>query len=282
MTLSEARNEGRAVLRRAGIESYASDAALLLSHALNAGKHELLINAEKEIKKDDYEKYKTFIVRRANNECTAYITNKKEFRFLEFYVDKNVLVPRPDTEILVEAALRRIDLLKKIKNRISVLDMCTGSGAVALSLKYERAFIQVYASDISPDALAVAKKNAVKHGLQDNIQFIQSDVYKNITRRFDIITANAPYIPGELIKTLQAEVQNEPRIAVDGGKDGLEIISRVIRGTKKRLFNAGFLFLEASPEQVEKIALLLKSSGFKDSEVYKDLSGADRVIGAEV
>ncbi|MDR0663240.1 MAG: peptide chain release factor N(5)-glutamine methyltransferase [Spirochaetaceae bacterium] len=284
MTLREAGNEGRAVLRRAGVESYAADSALLLTHALGIGKHELLIDAEKEIKKHDYENYKTLLARRSNNECTAYITNKKEFRFLEFYVDKNVLVPRPDTEILVEAALDSIDELfsskkTKTKTNIIVLDMCTGSGAVGLSLKYERPFIQVYASDISAAALETAKKNASKHQLQDKIFFLQSDVYENITQRFDIITANAPYIPCGLIETLQAEAQNEPHIALDGGKDGLEIISRVIKGAKKRLFHGGHIFLEASPEQMEKITLLLKSAGFADVKIYKDLSGADRVIG---
>ncbi|MDR2097339.1 MAG: peptide chain release factor N(5)-glutamine methyltransferase [Spirochaetaceae bacterium] len=282
MTLREAQNEGRAVLRQAGIESYALCAALLLAHVLNTDKTAIFVNAEREIQWHDYKKYQTLLSRRVNGECTAYITNKKEFRFLELYVDKNVLVPRPDTEILVEAALLRIDELQKIKNSITVLDMCTGSGAVALSLKHEKPFIHAYASDISAAALAVSKRNAEKYGMQNEIQFIQSDVYKSITRRFDIIVSNAPYIPCEVIKTLSAEVRNEPLIALDGGKDGLEIISRVISGAEKHLFASGSILLEASPEQMEKIIGLLKTAGFENIKINKDLSGADRVIGASL
>lgn len=280
MTLREALNTGSAFLRDSGIESFTIDAALLLANVLDTDRTRILINAEKQISADDYKKYQELLRRRANHECTAYIVNSKEFRFLELYVDKNVLVPRPDTEALVEAAVCGIDKLKKTKDDIDVLDMCTGSGAAALSLKYERPFIKICASDISTAALSVAKKNAEKYKLQNEICFIQSDVFENINQRFDIIVSNAPYIPHDVIKTLQLEVQNEPAIALDGGGDGLEIIRRIIGGARNHLSQNGYVFLEAAPEQMSEISDIFSAAGFKHIETKRDLSGSARVIYA--
>jgi release factor glutamine methyltransferase len=279
MTLCAALDEAAGFLKKAGIESCKLDAAMLLAKVLGTDRTEFLIRPGARIKICDYKKYQELLKRRANHECTAYITNSKEFRFLEFYVDKSVLVPRPDTETLVEAALRRIDKLKETKDEICILDMCTGCGAVALSLKYERPFIKMCASDISDAALAIARKNAEKHKLQNDIRFIHSDIFENIAGRFDIIVSNPPYVPHELIKTLQAEVQKEPAIALDGGGDGLEIIRRIAGGAKKHLPRGGCIFLEASPEQMDDTAGLLVSAGFNGVEVSRDLSGAGRVIG---
>ncbi|MDR0685065.1 MAG: peptide chain release factor N(5)-glutamine methyltransferase [Spirochaetaceae bacterium] len=280
MTLRGALDEAAVFLRNAGIENYRLDAALLLANVLGTDRTELLIGPDTRIKTRDYKRYSELLERRADHECTAYITNSREFRFLEFYVDKNVLVPRPETETLVEAALRRIDKLKETKDDIRVLDMCTGSGAVALSLKHERPFIKMYASDISEAALAVAQRNAEKHKLQNDVRFIQSDIFENITGRFDIIVSNPPYIPHELIKTLQAEVQKEPAIALDGGRDGLEIVRRIVSGAKGYLPHGGHIFIEAAPDQMDSIAALLVPAGFDGIEISRDLSGAGRVIGA--
>ena len=280
MNLRGALDEAAVFLRNSGIESYKLDAALLLANVLGTDRTELLIGPDTRIKTRDYKRYSELLERRADHECTAYITNSREFRFLEFYVDKNVLVPRPETETLVEAALRRIDKLKETKDDIRVLDMCTGSGAVALSLKHERPFIKMYASDISEAALAVARKNAEKHELQNDVRFIHSDVFENITGRFDIIVSNPPYIPHDLIKTLQAEVQKEPVIALDGGRDGLEIVRRIVSGAKGYLPHEGHIFIEAAPEQMDEAAALLVSAGFDGVEISRDLSGAGRVIGA--
>jgi release factor glutamine methyltransferase len=280
MTAGETLNEGREFLRNAGIESYGIDAALLLGRVLDADRARLLTNAENQITGGDYEAYRKLLRRRANHECAAYITNSRGFRFLDLYVDKNVLVPRPETEILVEAALTMIDEFKAAKTEIRVLDMCTGSGAVALALKHERRFIEAYASDISEAALAVARKNAEKYQLE--IRFIQSDVFENVSGRFGIITANAPYIPGGMINTLQEEARNEPRIALDGGTDGLEIINRIIEGAGKHLEPGGGLLLEAAPEQMAKIKRSLVSCDFAGVEIKRDLSGAERTIGGRL
>jgi release factor glutamine methyltransferase len=280
MTLRGALDEAAVFLRNAGIESYRLDAALLLAKVLNTDRNKFLLEPGVRIKISDYKKYRELLKRRADHECTAYITNSREFRFLEFYVDKDVLVPRPETETLVEAALCRIDRMKKTKEEIRVLDLCTGSGAVALSLKHERPFIKIYASDISEAALAVARKNAGKHALQNDVCFIHSDIFENVTGRFDIIVSNPPYVPHELIKSLPAEVQKEPPAALDGGAGGLEIIRRIISGAKKHLLHEGCIFLEASPEQTDGTAALLVSAGFGRVEVKRDLSGADRVVCA--
>ncbi|MDR1147165.1 MAG: peptide chain release factor N(5)-glutamine methyltransferase [Spirochaetaceae bacterium] len=282
MTLREVLNKGSAFLRNAGIESYALDAALLLAKVLNTNRTRLLIDAENHIGECNCKIYYKLLQRRANHECTAYITNSKDFRFLELYVNKNVLLPRPDTETLVEAAICRIDELKKMEKEIYVLDMCTGSGAVALSLKYERPFINMYASDISAAALSVAKRNAEKYQLQDDVCFIQSDTFENITKRFDIIVSNAPYIPSALIKTLRLEVQNEPLIALDGGIDGLEIIRQIISSARKYLLLNGCVFLEAAPEQMHEIKNIFIAGGFYGIDIKRDLSGAARVICAMV
>ncbi|MDR1362938.1 MAG: peptide chain release factor N(5)-glutamine methyltransferase [Spirochaetaceae bacterium] len=279
MTLREACNNGSKFLHNAGIENYTLDAAILLAKTLNTDRTQLMANTEKQLDEHHYENYLNLLHRRADHECTAYITNSKNFRFLELYVDKNVLVPRPDTETLVETTITRIDKLKKIKNEIHILDMCTGSGAVALSLKHERPFVNIYASDISDKALSVARKNAEKYQLQD-IHLIQSDIFENITHKFDIITANAPYIPSGQLKTLQAEIQKEPVIALDGGEDGLEIIRRIINGARKHLLQDGHIFLEAAPEQMSEITHLYTTAGFSNINIEHDLSGADRVACA--
>jgi release factor glutamine methyltransferase len=280
MTLREALNDGGRFLREAGMESYALDAALLLAKILHTDRTRLLINAENRLDKRDYEDYLGLLSRRANHACVAYITNSKAFRFLELYVDENVLVPRPDTETLVEAVITRIDELKGMKDEINVLDMCTGSGAAALSLKYERPFINMFASDISAVALSIAKKNATKYQLQNDVCFIQSDVFENIPRSFDIILANAPYIPRGLLKTLPAEVLNEPAIALDGGENGLEIIRRIIAGAGAHLLRDGGVFLEAAPEQMAEIGCMFAGASFCRISVERDLSGAERVISA--
>jgi release factor glutamine methyltransferase len=280
MTVRETLNAARSFLRDNGIESYAVDAALLLAKVLNTDKTRLLLDAENPVDQNDYKTYQKLLERRATHECTAYITNSREFRFLDFYVDKNVLVPRPDTETLVEAALRRIDKLEKTKRQIRVLDIGTGSGAVALSLKNERPFITVFASDISEAALTVSKKNAARFGLQENVHFIRSDVFENVCGYYDIIVSNAPYIPVGLIETLPGEVRNEPALALDGGTDGLDIIRRIVSGASVRLLPEGRIYLEAGPEQMAEIRRLLASAGFTDIEITRDLSGADRVIGA--
>jgi release factor glutamine methyltransferase len=223
----------------------------------------------------------TLIERRCSGECVAYITGKKEFRGLEFEVNPSVLVPRPDTETLVEAALEIMqEYLPRTTTNHHLLDLCTGSGAVAIALKHEMPKLEVHASDICASALKIAKDNAARLLPGNNIQFFHGDLYKALSKSlFSLIVSNPPYIPSSKIKTLPDEVQFEPRFALDGGDTGLNIIERIIDGAPDYLQPGGFLLMEADPDQMFDITILLEQRGFFDIKLFKDLSGSQRVIG---
>jgi len=289
MIIREAITQSAAFLKSAGIETPSLDASLLLAHALNTGREALAAKGTEELSEEALAALRAFLDRRVNGECAAYITGKKEFFALEFLVNSHVLVPRPDTETLVEAAIAIINGQKAgftmAANTIHVLDLCTGSGAVAVSLKHEMPQLEVYAADISAEALQIAKTNAQRLLSGAQIHFYHGDLYDALppsASPFDIIVGNPPYVPADEIKTLSAEVQNEPRLALDGGKDGLEIIMRIIDGAHGNLRRGGTLLLEAAPYQMEKIAGLLENRGFRDIKLYKDMSGQKRVIGGRV
>jgi release factor glutamine methyltransferase len=275
-------------LKDAGLTSFSLDAELLLCAVLCCDRSRLLLDMlENKKKLTDAEAllYSQNIERRIAGECTAYITGRKEFRYLSFNVNKNVLVPRPETETLVDAALEFIDKLSGSKKlysgkNICALDICTGSGAIALSLLHERPSLEVYASDICKSALDVAKKNAKDTKL--DVKFIHSDLFKNIEQKFNLIITNPPYIPSDKISTLEKEVQNEPHIALDGGKDGLQIIKKIIADAKKYLFSDGALFIEADSNQTLEITELLCKENYIDIDVKKDFAGLERVISAKV
>jgi release factor glutamine methyltransferase len=228
--------------------------------------------------------------RRLVGECTAYILGKKEFRGLEFTVTPDVLVPRPDTETLVEAVLELLGPQKDTRpggatgnaGSPRVLDLCTGSGAVAIALKNELPCLDVWASDISEKALGVSKANAEKLlGSAAAVHFIESDLFEKIPAGadFDVIASNPPYIPPGELETLSAEVRGEPVLALDGGGDGLAIIRRIIAGAGAFLAPGGRLLLEADPRQMQAIAGLLTGTGWTGIRIWKDLAGRERVIG---
>ena len=279
MIIREALSAACAVLKTSGIDTPSLDAQLLLAFVLKISRTSLAARTEEPLSQENTEEFFALVERRKKGKCTACILGKKEFRGLEFMVNPSVLVPRPDTETLVEAA---IAVIKEISsaNTIRVLDLCTGSGAVAVSLKNEMPCLDVHACDISAEALETAKENARLLLGENQIYFYQGDLYDALPRSpFNFIVSNPPYIPTDEIKTLSAEVQNEPRLALDGGKTGLEIISRIIEGSHNFLRRGGSLLLEADPRQMEKIALLLAGKGYNNIKLYKDLSGQDRVIG---
>ena len=196
----------------------------------------------------------------------------------EFYVDENVLIPQPDTEILVEEV---VDISKKINNNsneLRVLDMCTGSGVIAISLSKLIENASVSASDISDGALNVAKENAIKNSV--NIEFYKSDLFNDISKnvKFDIIVSNPPYIQTEVIKGLSKEVQSEPFIALDGGEDGLVFYREIIKNAKDYIVEDGYLALEIGYDQKESVTNLLRENGYKNIYSKTDLSGNDRVV----
>ncbi|MBO5348643.1 MAG: peptide chain release factor N(5)-glutamine methyltransferase [Clostridia bacterium] len=208
-----------------------------------------------------------------------YITNKQEFMKLNFYVDENVLIPQPDTEILVEEI---INLYKNKKCKI--LDLCTGSGAIAIALAKYVEDAQIVASDISMKALQIAKLNAEKNLLHKKIKFIESDMFEKIDDTdFDIIVSNPPYIKTDVINTLDASVKKEPNIALDGGQDGLKFYKIIINKAHQYLSNNGKLFLEIGYDQKEDVIKLLNKTGYYN-EIYskKDLGQNDRIVVASV
>ena len=285
--------EGKRLLSINHIVSNALDAALLLCEISGLSREELITRNTSELSESQCRRYFELLERRCAGESTAYILGRKEFWGLEFSVTPAVLVPRPDTEILVETALSILRgsaaslpipqsgnaaLLPTLHSPLSVLDLCTGSGAVAIALKHECPCLEVSAADICEDALAVARSNAKKLGCK--ITFTQSDLFDALKQEptFFLITANAPYIPSGQIDQLPAEVRREPRIALDGGRDGLDLIRRIIAQASQYLKPGGYLVLEADPSQMETIVSLLKSNGFSRAVLYKDLAGLNRVI----
>ena len=301
MTIREAYAQGSTDLKFADIPSHALDASILLAHILKTNRTSLVAKGLDTISAKDCKKYCSLIERRALGECVAYIIGKKEFRGLEFEVNKSVLVPRPDTETLVETAINTLSTglhgFSQTNNK--VLDLCTGSGAVAIALKNERPELEIHATDISPAALKVAIKNSENLLGKNKISFYQGDIFNSLNNLisssilrvssepsvqcpcdlFSLIVSNPPYIPTNEIETLSAEVQNEPRLALDGGACGLEIIKHIIEEAPNYLQKGGSLLLEADPRQMEEIKTLLAKRGFTSLQLFKDLSGADRVIG---
>ena len=273
----------------ANSSSPALDAALLLAKASGLSREQLYSYVDYELNEIQYKRYLAFLERRQKGECTAYILGRKEFWGLEFSVSPAVLVPRPDTETLVEAAiaiLRPVLASSALFTRF-MLDLCTGSGAIAIALKHEFPVLEVQASDISEEALEVARKNAERLGY--TIGFFQGDLFDvlknnaeiisvNSGQRFCLITANAPYIPTAEMAELPVEVQKEPRIALDGGHDGIKIIQRIIADAPLYLERKGSLVLEADPSQMEIIAGLMQDRGFAETRLYRDLAGKNRVI----
>ncbi|MCL2230819.1 MAG: peptide chain release factor N(5)-glutamine methyltransferase [Treponema sp.] len=303
MLIREAYAQGSADLKFSEIPTPALDASILLAHVLKTDRTSLVAKGMDTISAKTCEKFCSLVERRALGECIAYIIGKKEFRGLEFEVNKSVLVPRPDTETLVEAAISTLSTnlhgFSQINNK--VLDLCTGSGAIAISLKNELPELEIHATDISLETLQTAQKNSEKLLGKNKIHFYLGDLFNALLtphssslpsvssasfapprELFSLIVSNPPYIPSAQIETLSAEVRNEPRIALDGGDDGLEIIRRIIDDAPNYLASGGRLLLEASPEQMEEVSHLLEKRGFKSIQLNKDLSGADRVIGGKI
>jgi release factor glutamine methyltransferase len=290
MNIKELIAEGKKRLTQNNIETPALDANLLAGFALQKTRTKLILDADKILSDDEAAGFFKLIERRANGECVAYILGSKEFRGLEFEVNPSVLVPRPDTETLVEAALLYIDSCNnpacksKAHAQISVLDLCTGSGAIAVSLKHERPFVSLFATDISEAALVTAEQNSKRLlGSENAVRFLQSDLFNNISGNdiFNIIVSNPPYVSSAELATLAPEVKREPQIALAGGEDGLDLIRHITHAAGSHLLPGGVLLLEAAPGQMPAIKHLLTENGFQKIVLYKDLAGRERVIAGE-
>ena len=244
-------------------------------------KFELVINHAQEIPEEKVKEFMLGLEKIKNEIPIQYITNHQEFMKLDFYVDENVLIPQHDTEILVEEVLKYVDQNLKTNNHtIKILDICTGSGAIAISLAKYIENSEVTATDISNKAIQIAKLNAEKNLVHKKISFIESDMFTNIPlEHYDIIVSNPPYIETSIIPTLSKEVQKEPHIALDGGVDGLDFYKTIIDNSTHYLNTDGKVFLEIGYNQKQSLFdLINKSYPNKIPECIKDLSGNDRVI----
>lgn len=275
MTIKEALNNSINILKQRNIESPIQIAKIVLSHVLQQNKEYILINENEILKDEIYEEFIKKVEKISLGTPVQYVTNKQEFMDMEFFVDENVLIPRPDTEILVEEVL---ELINK-RNNLSIIDMCTGSGAIAISLAKCTENNKIYAVDISSGALNVAKKNAIKNGVDKKIEFINSNMFENVNdnEKFDVIVSNPPYIESEVVLTLDKQVQHEPKIALDGGIDGLDFYRKLLESSKRYLKENGIIAMEIGYNQREAVTNLFKTE-YKNVYCKQDLGGNDRVI----
>lgn len=276
MTISELKEYGRKELN--SIDDCNIKLNILLKYVLGLDENKLIILKDEHIIQSKVNTYKKYIEKVKKGMPIQYITNKQEFMGLNFYVDENVLIPRPDTEMLVEEVIRISNNIKEPK----ILDMCTGSGAIGVSLaKYVKSSI-VTGVDISKKALQVAKKNAQINNAK--IELIESNLFEKLHRRkFDIIVSNPPYIRKSVIKELEKDVQNEPIIALDGGEDGLDFYREITNNSKEFLNEKGILCMEIGYDQKEEVEEILNNSNiFKETYCVKDYANNDRVMVAKM
>lgn len=267
MLTKEALKHGKKILSENGIDE--REARLLLAHAINVAPSDLI--RYDTCTDGDFYRYTECLNRRIAGEPFAYIVGEKEFMKLKFMVNKNVLVPREDTEILVLEAIKQC--------RKKILDLCTGSGCIAISLSKYIQNAEIDASDISARTLSVAKKNAALN--EANVNFIKSDLFENIEDKYEMIVSNPPYIRSADMKTLQKEVLKEPKRALDGGESGLEFYEKILKEAKEYLTDDGLILFEIGYDQAEEVMNLAKKYNYKKVRKIKDLSGNDRVIIVE-
>jgi len=288
MTIREALVEGSRALAAAGITSHSLDAALLLADVLTVSRASLAAAAPDPLDEEALAAFRGYIKRRLDGACVAYIVGRKEFYGLEFLVNPKVLVPRPETETLVQVTVNSEQLTMNNEPVTTegkpprVLDVCTGSGAVAIAVKHHLPQVEVWATDMCADALEVAGTNAARLLPPGSIQFFRGDLFEALPTAphclFSLIVSNPPYVPAADIPGLSPEVRAEPVLALDGGEDGLAVIRRIIAGAPQWLNPGGALLLEADPRQMQAIAGLLAEHGFEEITTFTDLSGDDRVI----
>lgn len=273
MTYGEAYQMGYVQLENSEIKEAKLDARLLLEFICDTNRNDLLVHPEREITAEQEIKYFQCIERRATCEPLQYITGEQEFMGLTFLTDPSTLIPRQDTETLVE------EVLLHLHDGMEILDVCTGSGCILLSLlKYSNDCIGV-GCDLNPDAVLLAQKNAEMLGL--DATFVQSDLFEHIEGKYDMIVSNPPYVETAVIETLDMVVKGyEPHTALDGGADGLDFYRRLVTQAKPFLRKEGMLFFEIGYNQAESVSRLLAEAGYIEVTVKKDLAGLDRVVYA--
>jgi release factor glutamine methyltransferase len=283
-TIRHAVLDGVRLLCGADIQSARLDAEVLLGHALNVGKAEIYLNADSALSIEDEGRFRELLMRRAKREPVAYLTGRKEFWSLDFDVTPDVLIPRPETELLVELVIQRAtETSRKVPLRI--LDIGTGSGAIAVSLAKELPEAQIWAVDLSAAALNIAGINSRQHGVASRIRFLLGDLFNPITEPaaiFDVIVANPPYIRSGELADLAPEIRDwEPMIALDGGADGLAAYRRIVDEAGNYLAPGGHILLEIGDDMGKAVADLFgHTGGYETPSIYRDYAGKDRIIAA--
>lgn len=271
MTYREAMSLGEEQLNNAGIVDAKIDAWILLTYVCKIDRTFYYVHMDEEMLPEQLAEYTAILGKRVEHVPLQYITGEQEFMGITFHVNEAVLIPRQDTETLVEEAL------KIVRPGMKVLDMCTGSGCILISILKNVVDVEGYGCDISKQALNVAKENAKLNNV--NAMFEHSDLFESVTDTFDVIVSNPPYIPTEVIGGLMPEVAvYEPMQALDGKEDGLHFYHRIVADASKHLNPGGKLLFEIGHDQGEAVSNLMLNAGYKDVKVIKDLAGNDRVV----
>lgn len=278
MNIGSLLNLATKMLKSKEIDTARLDSQLILGNVLNKDKIYLMINSSEEVEKEKEEEFLNLINKRMENMPVRYILGKVDFMGLDFYIEEGVLIPRSDTEVLVEEVLKIIEEDKKLY----VCDLCSGSGAIGISLAYYRKNIMVDLIDFYEKPEEISKKNIVKNNLENQVKFIKSDLLKEPIKelkKYDIIVSNPPYIKEDVIETLMDDVKNyEPRSALSGGDSGLIFYERIVEESKKVLKENGILAFEIGYDQGDSVSNIMKNNGYIDIKVVKDLAGLDRVV----
>ena len=280
MTISELIKKGMIELKNENIEEPKLKARLLMQYVLNQTRQYVIVNDMEQLEKNKEKQYLEEIKMLKKGIPIEHITHQKEFMKLNFFVDKNVLIPRQDTEILVEEVIK----IAQKTNAKKILDLCTGSGAIAVSLAKYLPQSEITAIDISNEALKIAKKNAISNNVENQITFVNSDMFTNLNEeKFDIIVSNPPYIKTNVIEKLDIQVKNEPYIALDGGKDGLDFYKKIINESYRYLKYKGYLCLEIGFDQkIDVIEFIENTEKFVNTYSKKDLFDNDRIIVTQI
>ncbi len=288
VTIGELTRRGKVTLLRAGIEQAGRETGWLLEHALHRTQIDLRVNDAQRVGGEGLRRAQALLARRAQREPLQYLLGTQEFCGLEFEVDAGVLIPRPETELLVEAVARRAGIRPSAKHRPVVTDVGTGSGCIAVSLARRLPLAALYATDCSKEALRVARQNAERHGVAGQVTFAEGDLLAplhalGLSGRVDIVASNPPYIAEREWETLQPEVRLfEPRMALAGGDDGLAVYRRLVRDAADLLNAGGWLIMEVGQGQAASVCALIDATGrYGTAEILPDQAGIDRVLCAQ-
>lgn len=272
MTYREVLKKGADTLKNADIEEYELDARLLLEFVCKTDRNHLLVHGDEPVNEADEERFTGLINRRSRHVPLQHLTGVQCFMGLDFKVNGHVLIPRQDTEILAE------EVLRELHDGMRILDMCTGSGCILISLLHYSNNCEGVGADISEEALKVAKENA-ENLLHSPATFIKSNLFENISGKYEIIVSNPPYIKKNVIPTLMPEVKDhDPVLALDGGEDGLFFYRKIVEDGRKFLCGGGKLYFETGADQAGDVTALMEKAGFVEINVVKDYAGLDRVV----